>query len=109
MASNSDSIFHLLSFLKRHPDKLKLLNTDYDNVVRIAVSSDVPIADTDIYFPKDKLMVNRLSDDFVSQHGELLNFYMKMISIQEHGFLEAWVTTAYLSRSKVYFLELSFE
>ncbi|KRL97391.1 hypothetical protein [Liquorilactobacillus satsumensis] len=109
VASNSDSIFHLLSFLKRHPDKFRILKTGYNNVVRLSVSADAPVADADLYFPQDRLMVNRLSDDFVAQHGALLDFYMQKMQLPKKGFLETWVTTAYLSQKDRYFIELSFE
>ncbi|MDN2452425.1 hypothetical protein [Lactobacillus sp. UCMA15818] len=109
MASNSDSIFNLLSYLKRHKSNYQLLQNPYNNVIRLAISNKTPISDTDIYFPTNQLMVNRLADDFLAQHGELLDYYLDFEQINNPHFVEVWVTTAYIKDIQKYFLELSFE
>lgn len=109
MASNSDSIFNLLSYLKRHEANYQLIKNPYNNIIRLAISNETPISDTDIYFPSNQLMVNRLSDDFLAQHGELLDYYLDLGQINNPHFLEVWVTTTYIKDVKKYLLELSFE
>ncbi|WP_057829027.1 hypothetical protein [Liquorilactobacillus cacaonum] len=109
MASNSDSIFNLLSYLKRHQANCQILNNPYNNVVRLSIPNETPIADTNIYFPANQLMVNRLTDDFVAQHGNLLDFYLDLGQINNPYFIEVWVTTTYVTKIQRYFLELSFE
>ena len=68
MASNSDSIFNLLSYLKRHPKERYIVKSHCTNVVQIFVKDTVKVSDADIYFPDNKLMVNRLEDSFLEQH-----------------------------------------
>ena len=75
MASNSDSIFNLLSYLKRHPKERYIVKSHCTNVVQIFVKDTVKVSDADIYFPDNKLMVNRLEDSFLEQHGSLLDYY----------------------------------
>ena len=65
MASNSDSIFNLLSYLKRHPKERYIVKSHCTNVVQIFVKDTVKVSDADIYFPDNKLMVNRLEDSFL--------------------------------------------
>ena len=77
MASNSDSLFFILSYIKRHPDDLVKAIPAYDNVIRLFISDKVKVSDVEIYFPDNSLMVNRLKLDFISQHGKLLGSLSK--------------------------------
>ncbi|KRL00148.1 hypothetical protein [Liquorilactobacillus capillatus] len=109
MASNSDSIFNLLSFLKRHPDHYKLLDTSYDNAVRLCIPDNVKVSEQEIYFPDNKLMVNRMQDDFSAQHGDLLEYYQAKTNHPAAPFKDVWITTAHIPHEKSYLLEISYE
>ncbi len=109
MASNSDSIFNLLSYLKRHPEERYIIKSHCSNVVQIFVRDTVRVSDSDIYFPDNKLMVNRLDDGFLEQHGSLLDYYWNQLGRKSIGFREVWATTAHLKQRNVYFVELSYE
>lgn len=109
MASNSDSIFNLLSFLKRHPDHYTELETSYNNVLRLAIPDSVQVSDQEIYFPDNKLMVNRMQTNFIAQHGELLNHYQTKTKQPDSYFKEVWITTTHITHAKSYLLEISYE
>ena len=78
LASNSDSIFSILSYLKRHPEKIFALRSRYDNVIQIFFKDVIKVADANIYFPDNKLMVNCLTDDFLAQNGDLLDSFWQI-------------------------------
>ena len=109
MASNSDSIFNLLTHLKRHPQEASFLPADENNIVRIKVSPKTKISDAEIYFPTNHLMVNRLTDDFVAKHGELLNYYQSFTKMTKPHYRDVWATTTFVKQANYYYLELSFE
>lgn len=109
MASNSDSIFNLLSYLKRHPEKRYIVKSHCTNVVQIFVKDTVKVSDSDIYFPDNKLMVNRLEDSFLEQHGSLLDYYWNQLGKKSIGFHEVWATTSHIKQRDVYLVELSYE
>ena len=109
MASNSDSIFNLLSYLKRHPKDRYIVKSHCTNVVQIFVKDTVKVSDADIYFPDHKLMVNRLEDSFLEQHGSLLDYYWNQLGKKSIGFHEIWATTSHLKQRAAYFVELSYE
>ncbi|WP_034988007.1 hypothetical protein [Liquorilactobacillus sucicola] len=109
MASNSDSIFNLLSFLKRHPDHYKQLSTSYSNTIRLIIPDSVKVSDQEIYFPDNRLMVNKMQDAFIAQHGELLDHYQAKTKGPVSYFKNIWITTTHITRAKSYLLEISFE
>lgn len=109
MASNSDSIFYVLSYLRRHPEAFYFAKNKYDNVVQIFIKDDLQIADADIYFPQNRLMVNRLKDDFLAQHGNLLDHFWEQSGHQPSGYHEVWATSSHLIDSNVFLIELSYE
>lgn len=109
MASNSDSIFYLLSHLKRHTQAASYLPVHENNIVRLKVDAKTKVADADIYFPTNHLMVNRLTDNFVAQHGELLDYYQKFTKMQKPHYTDVWVTTTFIQPANYYFIELSYE
>ncbi|WP_235720663.1 hypothetical protein, partial [Liquorilactobacillus vini] len=109
LASNSDSIFYLLSHLKRHPQAASYLPVHENNIVRLKVDAKTKVADADIYFPTNHLMVNRLTDNFVAQHGELLDYYQKFTKMQKPHYTDVWVTTTFIQPANYYFIELSYE
>lgn len=109
MASNSDSIYYVLTKLKNHPELIKEIRPRYTNTVMILFSDSLEIANAAFYFPTGHLMVNRLSNDFVAKNGELLDQYFAMTKGKATNYHDVWATTCHLPKRKLYLLELSFE
>ncbi|WP_283620787.1 hypothetical protein [Limosilactobacillus avium] len=109
MASNSDSIYYVLTKLKHHPELIKLCEPRYTNTVFILFSDKLKIADSGFYFPDMRLMVNRLANEFVAKNGDLLDYYFQKIGGSAKSYHDAWITTSHLPEKHVYLLELSFE
>jgi hypothetical protein len=109
MASNSDSIYYVLTKIKHHPELVASEVARYTNTVSVFIHDSLKIADAAFYFPDDRLMVNRLSNDFVAKNGELLEDYFVKTNQAEKNYHEVWVTTAHVPEKHVYLLELSFE
>lgn len=109
MASNSDSFYHVLTQLQRHPGLIEKRLNLYKNAVTLLFSDRVHVADASFYFPERRLMVNRLTDDFVAKHGELLDYYYQMTDQVRPGYHDVWLTTCHIADQKKYLLELSYE
>jgi len=109
MASNSDSIYHVLTYMKQHPDVINQQPLEYTNVIRLNISDKIKVADADIYFPDQKLMVNRFTPDFVAKNGDLLDYFYEMTNQEIPNFHDVWVTTSHILDKNTYLLELSFE
>lgn len=109
MSSNSDSLFFVLSYLKRHPKEIIFATNDYSNVVQIYIYDNFHIADADIYFPANRLMVNKLKEDFLAQHGNLLDYFWEKSGRVLTSYHEVWATTTHLTKRAVYLIELSYE
>ena len=109
MASNSDSIYYVLTKLKHHPELIKAQRARYTNTIMIQFTDQLKIADISFYFPDMRLMVNRLSNDFVAKHGDLLDYYFQQTQGAAKSYYDAWVTTSHLPHRHLYMLELSFE
>ena len=78
MASNSDSIYYVLTKIKHHPELIVSEKVQYINTISVFIKDSLKIADAAFYFPDDRLMVNRLSNDFVAKNGDLLeSFFVK--------------------------------
>lgn len=67
MASNSDSIYYVLTKIKHHPELIVGEKTQYINTISFYIKDSLKIADASFYFPDNQLMVNRLSNDFVAK------------------------------------------
>ena len=109
MASNSDSIYYLLTHMQSQPELFTAEPLRYGNVITLSVPDTFKVADADIYFPDQKLMVNRLSVDFVAKNGELLDFFYDMTKQEMPNYHDVWVTTSHLVAKGRYLVELSFE
>lgn len=109
MASNSDSIYYVLTKLKHHPELIKEVQARYTNTVMLFFTDELKIADSSFYFPDMRLMVNRLSNDFVAKNGDLLDYYFQMTNGNAKSYRDAWVTTAHSAKRHLYMLELSYE
>lgn len=109
MASNSDSIYYVLTKLKHHPELIVDERSRYTNAVSVLIKDSLKIADASFYFPDNKLMVNRLANDFVAKNGDLLEDFFAKTRKAQPNYHDVWVTTSHIPRQKVYLLELSFE
>ena len=109
MASNSDSIYYVLTKIKHHPELITSEKVQYTNTISVFIKDSLKIADASFYFPDDRLMVNRLSNDFVAKNGELLDEYFGMTKGAKTNYHDVWATTCHIPRKKVFLLELSFE
>ncbi|MFB9770241.1 hypothetical protein [Lactiplantibacillus modestisalitolerans] len=109
VASNSDSIYNVMFYIAHHPAEIAFTTPEYTNVVRMVIPDSVKVANPEIYFPDNKLLVNRFQDDFVAKNGQLLDFFFDYTEKKVPNYHEVWVTTAHLPQQRAYFLELSFE
>ena len=109
MASNSDSIYYVLTKLKHHPELIRKIKARYTNTVMILFDDSLKIANASFYFPVNCLMVNRLSNDFVAKNGDLLESFFVKTHQEKKNYHDVWVTTAHVKKMRVYLLELSFE
>ncbi len=109
MASNSDALYYVLSKNYHHPELVIATVPQYSNAVAITVDDKLKVSDSDFYFPEHKLMVNRLSPDFVAKNGDLLDYYYDMTDQDNPGFHDVWITTGHVSKQHAYLIELSFE
>lgn len=109
MASNSDSIYNVLSKIKRHPDLVIASNDQYANTLSLIMPDSMKISDAEFYFPDNNLMVNRLSPNFVSQNGDLLDYFYQLTAKQIPDYHDVWVTSSHVTASGRYLIELSFE
>ena len=109
MASNSDSIYYVLTKIKRHPELIMMQKARYTNKIMIAIDDQLKIADANFYFPDLSLMVNRLSNDFVAKNEDLLDDYFAMTNSDQPIYHDVWVTTSHLPAKRAYLLELSYE
>lgn len=109
LASNSDSIYYVLTKLKHHPELVKEIRVRYTNTVMILFDDTLKIADAAFYFPVNRLMVNRLSNDFVAKNGDLLDDYFEFIQGSQANYYDVWATTCHVPKKHVFLLELSFE
>lgn len=109
MASNSDALYYVLSKIYHHPDIVISTVPQYSNAVSILISDKLKVSDADFYFPDHKLMVNRLSLDFVSKNGDLLDYYFDMTDQDNPGYHDVWITTSHIEEQHSYLVELSFE
>lgn len=109
MASNSDSIYYVLTKLKHHPELIKSERARYTNTLLILFSDELKIADSNFYFPDMHLMVNRLSNDFVAKNGDLLDYFFQKTNGGAKVYRDAWVTTSHLPKKHLFMLEISYE
>lgn len=109
MASNSDAFYYVLSKVYHHPELVIASVPKYSNAVALTISDQLKVSDRHYYFPEHKLMVNRLSPDFVAKNGDLLDYYFDMTDQDNPGYHDVWITTSHVEQQHVYFMELSFE
>ncbi|WP_461240431.1 hypothetical protein [Paucilactobacillus sp. N302-9] len=109
MASNSDSIYHVLTQMVAHPEKVVAEPLEYTNVITFSIPDTTKVGDPDIYFPDQKLMVNRLTPDFVAKNGDLLDYFYKFTKQEIPNYHDVWVTTSHILDKKSYLVELSYE
>ena len=109
MASNSDTIYYLLTKLKAHPELILSQGLFSSNSLVLSFSDAFKVANSDYYFPDNHLMVNRLSPGFVAKNGELLDYFFQQTQKQYPVYRDVWVTTSHDTRMGQYLIDLSFE
>lgn len=109
MASNSDTIYHVLSYIKAHPNKVMINPDRYDNVVEMYLDDDVKLGNPEIYFPDQNLEVNRMASEFISMNNELLDYFHDKTAVKDTSYHELWITTSHLANKGKYLVDLSFE
>lgn len=109
MASNSDSIYNVLTFIHRHQDQVRFIQQRNSNVITVGVPDSVPVANQELYFPIGHLLVNLMDEDFLAKNGELLNDFFERTHTSKVDYREVWITTSYLPDEHLYLVELSFE
>ena len=109
MASNSDALYYVLSKIYHHPELVVTTAAVDCNAVAITIKDSLKVSDADYYFPPRRLMVNRLSPDFVAKNGDLLDYYFDMTEQDNPGFHDVWITTSHIPDKSVYLVELSYE
>ncbi|GAK48663.1 hypothetical protein LOSG293_460010 [Secundilactobacillus oryzae JCM 18671] len=98
-----------MTYVTRHPEEVHFQKGEYSNVITMGIPDHVAIANRETYFPEGRLMVNRMSNHFVSMHGELLDYFFDMTEKGKPDYREVWITTGYLPKKQLYLLELSYE
>ena len=96
VASNSDSIYNVMFYITHHPTEIQFTQPEYTNVVRMGVPDHIKVANPEIYFPDNKLLVNRFQDDFVAKNGNLLDFFFDYTEKKVPNYHEVWVSSAHL-------------
>ncbi|WP_283680330.1 hypothetical protein [Lentilactobacillus sp. Marseille-Q4993] len=109
MASNSDTIYYVLSYIKNHPQKVVTSAKKYNNSVEMFLDDDVRVGNAEIYFPDQKLEVNRMASEFLSKNSELLDFFYHQTDVDDQPYNELWITTGHITAKHKYLIDLSFE
>ncbi|GEL14731.1 hypothetical protein [Pediococcus cellicola] len=109
MATNSDSIYNVLSQIRKHPDRAKINTLGYTNVVQLNMPDSMAVANPEIYFPDETLLVDRLSDEFVDKYNVLLDYFNSLTKRPMKSYHEVWITTSHILEQKSYMLELTYE
>ena len=109
MASNSDSIYYVLSKIQTHPELVETIKPLYGNAVMVTISDELKVADAAHCFPDNHLTVNRLAPSFVAKHGELLEQFFQMTDQDNPGYHDVWITTSHVTAAGCYLVDLSFE
>lgn len=109
MASNSDSIYYVLTKIQRHPELVLAKQPRYTNTLMVVIDDQLKIANSAFYFPDNQLMVNRLSNDFVAKNDDLLEDYFQEVAGGEKSYHDVWVTTSHIPAQHAFLLELSLE
>lgn len=79
------------------------------NVVAIGVPDTVTVANAEIYFPANHLVVNRMDEDFLAKYGNLLNYFFDRTTGSKQDFQNVWITTSHITARHAYLVEISFE
>lgn len=109
MATNSDSLYYVLSKLKRHPDLLTFQAPQYDNAVRFSFPDTVKIGDANDYFPDSRIINSLLSQQFIAKNGDLLDYYFQHTNAANPDYKQVWLMSSHLPDQGVYMVDLSFE
>ncbi|GAY73824.1 hypothetical protein [Lentilactobacillus kosonis] len=109
MASNSDTIFHVLNYIKNHPQQVIIDNDQYKNAVSLYLDDTVKVGNPEIYFPNQDLAINRMTEDFIAKNGDLLDYFHGQTKVSDENYHDLWVTSSHLVKQRRYLVDLSFE
>lgn len=107
---NKTDIFDLLTYINLHPNKVKFTRAHYANVIQIIIPQDFNFSlDYHQYFPKNMLDSFCLTKQQQQLHQQLLENLWQKNTKTPLNYHEIWLSTAYLTQAKAYFIEISFE
>ncbi|UDM31773.1 hypothetical protein [Lentilactobacillus laojiaonis] len=109
MPSNSDTLYHALYYIKNHPSKIAFSQQKYNNALEMFIDDSVPMGNVELYFPDQKLAVNKMSSEFITMHNDLLDYYYNMTNQTDANFSDVWITSSHLVNQHKYLIDISFE
>jgi len=109
VASNSDSIYNVLTYIHRHQPEMTFIKRRNSNVIAVGVPETVTVANADLYFPVNHLQVNLMNEDFLAKNGDLLNDFFDLTSSSKLDYQQVWITTSHIPSEHTYLVEISFE
>ena len=109
MATNSDSLYNVLYRIDNKPEMAQINPLGYRNVLNMTFPDSTPVANPEVYFPDNSLLVDRFADDFVAKTGALLGRFLAKTEALDHGLDSVWVTTSHIVDQHEYMIELTFE
>ncbi|MCK8623963.1 hypothetical protein [Apilactobacillus xinyiensis] len=109
MSSNSDTISNILFYIRQHPEKTIFKSGQYKNSIQMFINDDIKIGNTNLFFPKGRLRVNRMNNDFMENNNDLINYFYSLTDDENNNFKEIWVTTGHIVDHHKFIIDLSFE
>ncbi|MCK8606977.1 hypothetical protein [Apilactobacillus ozensis] len=109
MSSNSDTISNILFYIRKNPEKAIFKSGQYKNSIQIFIPDDIKIGNTNLFFPKSRLRVNRMNTDFMENNNDLINYFYNLTNDEENNYTEVWVTTGHIINHHKFIIDLSFE
>lgn len=104
-----EPIYNVVNSIDQNSDQIIKIKTPYQNVIQFFIPDSTSVKHAKLYFPSNKLMVNRLPQDFVNDHYKILSNFWQLIDHQAPAFKNVWATTAHLKSKHAFLVELSYE
>lgn len=110
MTKHSATIFDLLTYIYRNPNKVVFSKTNYCNVIQIFIPKNFDFQiDYQRYFQCNMLDSWCLYPTAQQKHQQLLENLWHKVTKASLKYNEIWLTTAYLTKQETYFIEISYE
>lgn len=109
MGSNSDAIRSILIFAKNNLNNVTIKNNQYINSIQMLIDDKIPVGNPDLFFPTNRLRANRMSQSFLEENGNILDYFSKMTRSDSEDYYQIWITTGHVPALHKYFIDLSFE